>query len=221
MNSIILFVIIAVLVGMVLYIMNHTKEGFWMTPSRTLKVEKVYDGGFFPAGPGYQAQLSPRFSNVDYGPNLRTEMPSPDVMAVPIDPLSGDMNYRDAAFFDQDGTAKQPIVYDRFMYANRNSRLRGLGDPIRGDLPIAPLSGGWFVPSGAFEGPNVVLQQGAMNVMGGVNNETSRQLADLVYNTSGGTAKTIGGVDMSNYSMGTFFRSGASAGGDVAVTSFP
>lgn len=225
--------IIAVLAAVFTYMFNQTNERFWMTPSRTLKVEKVYadpPNGFFSI-PNYQSQLSPRFSNVDYGANLRTEFPDPQNLAVPFDPLDGQPGYlggsyktspssENTNFFNEDGTAKQPILYDRYIYANRNSRLRGLGDPIRGDLPIVPISGNWFVPSAAFTGPNIVLQQGAMNVMGGVNNETSNQLASLIYNSSGGTETNMGDVDMSQYRMGNSFY-GTTAGGDVKVTAFP
>jgi hypothetical protein len=36
------------------------------------------------------------------------------------------------------------VVYDRYIYANQKSRTHGLGDPIRGDLPIVPCGSGWF-----------------------------------------------------------------------------
>jgi len=268
MENIVLFTI-AVITIILVWVINNTKEGFWMTPSRILKVEKVFkepDSHDFFSTPNFQSQLSPRFSNVDYGANLRSEFPSPLNMGVPVDPLSGQAGYMNASykpdgsfnetayangnynqvlntvmqqagngwptstieadvstpFFSQDGTAKQPIIYDRYIYANRNSRLRGLGDPIRGDLPITPISGNWFVPSGAYEGPNAVLQHGAMNVMGGVNNETSNQLANLIYNSSGGTETAIGGIDMKKYNMGNSYYGSTSAGrGDVSVTAFP
>jgi len=93
------------------------------------------------------------------------------------------------------GAEDQPIVYDRFMFANLNSNLRSQGDPIRGDLAIAPNNNGWFNVS---VNPNVDLQQGAMNVMGGINNETTQQLADLIYTTSGKYKTVIAGVDMQN-----------------------
>jgi hypothetical protein len=91
------------------------------------------------------------------------------------------------------GQVNQPIVYDRYMFANRNSRLRSGGDPIRGDIAITPNAPGWFRPSVQ---PNIDLQQGAMNVLGGVNNETAQQLADLIYTTSGRSQTAIGGVNM-------------------------
>ena len=42
------------------------------------------------------------------------------------------------------GDTIQPIVYDRYIFANRHSRLRAQGDPIRGDLAIVPCNTGWF-----------------------------------------------------------------------------
>jgi len=101
------------------------------------------------------------------------------------------------------GESSQPIICERLMIANRNSRLRGQGDPIRGDLPCVPISG-YMRPSVQ---PNIDLQQGAMNVMGGIDNETTKQLADLIYRSSGNSNQTISGVDMT-----TQLRSSLSAG---------
>ena len=91
------------------------------------------------------------------------------------------------------GQEDQPIVYDRLMFANRNSKLRAHGDKFRGDLAIAPNNNGWFNVSVQ---PNIDLEQGAMNVMGGINNETTQQLADLIYTTSGKYKTTIAGANM-------------------------
>jgi hypothetical protein len=38
----------------------------------------------------------------------------------------------------KDNQFYQPVIKDNLMYSNQKSRLRGLGDPIRGDLRIAP-----------------------------------------------------------------------------------
>ena len=93
----------------------------------------------------------------------------------------------------ENGEPVQAYVIDRLIYANRNSRLRSLGDPIRGDLAIAPCSASWFRPS---VHPGIDLQQGAMNVMGGLTNETALAMASLINSTSGHS--TIGGVDMTS-----------------------
>jgi hypothetical protein len=308
MNQLVLTTVLIALLGAAYYLYNsgdQTKEGFWMIPNRQVKVEKMFKDpttqDFFQV-PNFQGILSPRFSNVNYGPDLRTKFPNYNRMGVPQDPLQENANPPDplnyaiaegipkaqaslveafqghgwqeskhlgapkipldphnpysaayangdynqvinmavgagadgwptstvaqldqASFMTQDGEMKQPIVYDRYMYANRNSRLRGQGDPIRGDLPIVPISGNWFIPSAA-AGNNVnqVLQQGAMNVLGGVNNETSNSLANLIYNSSGGTDTTIGGVDMAQTNMSHQVYGAASAAmGDVQTTSFP
>jgi hypothetical protein len=105
------------------------------------------------------------------------------------------------------------IMYDRLIYSNRNSRTRGQGDPIRGDLAIVPCSTGWFQVSAD---PLNDLQQGAMAVMGGVNpNSSSGKVAALINNTTG--ISTIGGVNMSTQELASL---GAS-GGDLMYTAFP
>lgn len=145
------------------------------------------------------------------------------------------------------GESQQPIIYDRFMFANRSSRLRSQGDKFRGDLAIAPINNGWFNVSVQ---PNIDLEQGAMNVMAGINNESAQKLADLIYTTSGDYKTTIGGVNMvdqlgnpakthysnrrnntykrgsenslNNVNMGNQYKTNLSAaGGDINITAFP
>jgi hypothetical protein len=93
------------------------------------------------------------------------------------------------------GETIQPVVYDRYIFANRHSRLRSQGDPIRGDLPIVPCNNGWFNVS---VNPATDLQTGAMNVMGGVSNSVSNNTSQLVFNSSGNTYDTLGGVSLQN-----------------------
>lgn len=352
MNQVVLTTVLIALLGAAVYMAStcgdETKEGFWMIPNRQVKVEKMFKNpatqDFFQV-PNFQGILSPRFSNVNYGPDLRTKFPNYNRMGVPQDPLqekpnppdplnyaiaegipgqgfnemsgpasayraafgaatpgndcnnksagvqpppvvegyqqgsmqaggsnpqygwqeskylgvpkipldphnpysaayaNGDYNQvlnmavasgsvdgwptstvaelDQASFVSQDGEMKQPIVYDRYMYANRNSRLRGQGDPIRGDLPIVPISGNWFIPSAA-NTPGIVLNSGAMNVLSGINNETSNATANLIYNASGGTDTTMGGVDMAQTNMSHQVYGAASAAmGDIQTTSFP
>ena len=92
-----------------------------------------------------------------------------------------------------DGNTVNTITFDRFMVSNRQSRLRSQGDMIRGDLPIAPCTTGWFRPSA---NPNVDLQLGAMAVMGGLYNDNTTALAELINTTSG--RQTISGIDMAS-----------------------
>ena len=281
---------------------SDTNEGFLgMLPSMQYKLDRevgTHKGDLYSIPGTYQSILSPRFSNVDYGANIRYNLPSYQHQATPCDPLSmgqmasknynmqknnmpkngmqtkenygcghcgggcgaagcsaggisqsfksstpatpggwADGNYNevlnasyggsefpsvqdslvpvgDMTMINSVGETVQPIVYDRYIYANRNSRLRSQGDPIRGDLPIVPCSSGWFRPS---VHPSIDLQEGAMNVMGGIRNETSNALADLINTASGGGDSTIGGVNMVNQFSGSL----GAAQRDVSITAFP
>lgn len=118
---------------------------------------------------------------------------------------------------DAEGNVTEPVVYQQFMFANPKSRLRSLGDPIRGDLPIVPCEGNWF---SVHPTVNIDLQQGAMNVIGGVQNETSTALAQLIHDSSGQTA--IGGVDLSEVNMTPQYSTGFnSIMSDVTVSGYP
>ena len=91
----------------------------------------------------------------------------------------------------------QPMVYNKFIYTNKDSRLRGMGDPIRGDIPIAPIRGNWFIPSAAGT-PHTALQQGSINIMAGANNETSQAMAKFIFASSKGQQRIVGGVEFQN-----------------------
>lgn len=262
-------------------------EGFLGNlPSMKTKVWRSVgnDKGDFYSVPGtYQSMLAPRNNgSVDYGANIRYNVPSYKNLAVPRDPLSfmdlvkpasegyqgsrpvkenftpascvpggTDLVYKDTTApvmpssfasgnfnmetddlkvkypeahsilpvgnmttINASGEVVQPVVYDRFVYANRNSRLRSQGDPIRGDLPIVPCAAEWFRPS---VHPQIDLQEGAMNVMGGMGNETTRNLSELLATTSAGTTTTVAGIDLSND-----FTTGLGAAlGDVITTAYP
>lgn len=137
----------------------------------------------------------------------------------PYPEISDMLPVGDMTTIDASGNVSQPVIYDRYMYANRNSRLRGQGDMIRGDLAIAPCYGSfaggpWFNVSVQ---PNVDLQQGAMNVLAGENNENTRSLAQLINTYSGGAETTIAGVNMSNQ----FNTDLSAAQRDITVTAYP
>jgi hypothetical protein len=101
----------------------------------------------------------------------------------------------DMTTINSDGQVDMPLIYDRMVFANRQSRTRSQGDPIRGDLTICPDGGNWF---SVHPHPAIDLQEGAMNVMGGVSNETSRALGELMNTTTAGYHTTHAGVDMTN-----------------------
>ena len=239
----------------------------------------------FVSNPSFQGILSPRFSNTQYGANIKYNMPSYNNLASPCDPLSmgnmvkegycnkggcgsgcgggcgvakcgkggvsiggetslsapqalsSDPNYQsaleqihnsdhtipvipsgslpvgDMTTLNSLGVDAQPIVYDRYIYANQKSRLYAQADPIRGDLPIKPNVGNWFNVSVT---PGIDLNPGAMNVMGGATNETTQAIGDLINVSSGGYDNTIAGMNMSNQ----FSTMTSAAGGDVQISAF-
>lgn len=122
-----------------------------------------------------------------------------------------------------DGSVNNVMHYQNFIRANTRSRLQGLADPIRGDLPIKPDNCGWFRPSVS---PNVDLKQGALAVIAG-KNESSHTFNSLVYPSSGGSMSALGGIDISqpderglsglNQIMG---EQGRTAMADITFSSF-
>ena len=109
---------------------------------------------------------------------------------------------------------ENPVIFDRFITANLNSRLRSQGDKIRGDLAIAPCNSGWFQVSA---NPSLDLEPGALAVLGGTFNEQGQSVASLVNMSSGGARTAMSGVDMTT-SINTCL---AGAGNDVTAVAFP
>lgn len=131
--------------------------------------------------PNQTSNVAPRIADVSYGANIVSRPPPDRFLAVdPMNPLG----------LSHDGQL-QPIIYDRAVYANKLSRLNTLGDPIRGDLPIAPLvNNGWFAPAVT---PHIDLREGAMTVMGGRHNDTTNELGRMKYNSTYGAHNIIAG----------------------------
>lgn len=110
-------------------------------------------------------------------------------------PTTGDMKNVGAASDVKDGFY---VNTERLIFSTAKNRLRGQGDPIRGDLPVIPCnpeanpnSNVWFRPSA---NPQSMLNGGAMNVLGGTGNTTAMQLAELMSTAGGGQNTTYGGV---------------------------
>jgi len=113
---------------------------------------------------------------------------------------------------------QQPIVYDRLIYANSRSRLRGQGDYIRGDLPVVPVlpesnpdSLVMFRPSVT---PSIDLNSGALNVLGGYDNTSMKQLQTLIARSTNGTLGTFSGAPINNHQIT------CNSASDVVVSSF-
>jgi hypothetical protein len=281
-------IVIAIIAIIKLNFKNNSREDFFLNVPMTYKMDReISTGGcgtnsdLYSIPGNYQAILSPRFSNVDYGAHIRYNMPSCRNQAVPPTPLGfgnmvegfcnegncgicppgscggppncckggvagnnaqamhsvdwnanyalqrnnlqytqasdlipvGDMRSRNALGLNAEG-GKNPIIYDRYIFANQRSRLAGLGDPIRGDLPIVPCKSEWFRPS---VHPHIDLRDGAISVIAGTRNQTSNALHALQSASTGGVYNTLGGV---NYSSP---RNSVLVAGqrDLQVTAFP
>jgi hypothetical protein len=255
------------------YNKHEIKEDFLggLPPMRTKVIkEAVNSNNQLYSIPGtYQASLSPRFSNLDYGANIRYNMPSVNHQGVPPNnPIGYGNVIRQENYTSSDGVVSgcnqnttgmpsnftasnyaqqmqqnsftpttnmlpaqqngqqnmvvnalgesevQPVVYDRFIYANQKSRLYGQQDFIRGSIPIIPQPPGWFRPSVQ---PQIDLNPGALAVMGGIGNSTNQELLALQNAASGGTLNVGSGI---NYAVQHSNYLG-SAGGDIKTTAFP
>lgn len=86
----------------------------------------------------------------------------------------------------------QVVTYTRQVYANQGGRNRDKGDPIRGDLPIVPRQGDWFVPSA---NPQLDLRRGGANMLFGAT-EAGNKLNELITVSSNGTDTTVGGANV-------------------------
>ena len=124
----------------------------------------------------------------------------------------GDMTTPDSL-----GQETQSINFDRMIYANRqNNRLRSQGDKLRGDLAIVPNRGQWFNVS---VNPQIDSEPGAMNVMAGFDNSSSKNQAALSAIYSGGGTQISGGIDVAPV-MNQFSQRLGSALADVTVAAF-
>jgi hypothetical protein len=186
-----------------------TRTSYNMAPNSRLGAAKPMDfanmakeGYCGPGGCGSGCGLpakgeeygSPPLMKADYANGNYNEMAAklhnvnaPNV----VDAVSMPVSDMTSAGASAKGDNVQPIVYDRLMFANADSRIRGQGCPIRGDLPIVPCSTGWFQVSAR---PSVQLQQGALSVLGGLQNETTQALSGLVNET--GLSSTVSGINM-------------------------
>ena len=95
-----------------------------------------------------------------------------------------------------DGEIVPAIVCNLMTAINRPSHRIGMGDPIRGDLPIPPPCGNWFTSSWGTSG----LQQGALHVLGGENAIDNEMLAlkNLYHPDGTNGTTTIGGYTVDN-----------------------
>jgi hypothetical protein len=129
---------------------------------------------------------------------------------------------------DEEGQCEEAIFNVNYMYSTRRNRLMGLGDMIRGDLPIVPCNDCWFVPSAA-KNPSETLQTGAMKALIGDSTIINQQAALSNFGSGGWGAP--GGMpdDKPSDYLHSLIESGSLSGqkkiangnGDVAVYNMP
>ena len=159
---------------------------------------------------------TPRFGNIDL--NSALHYPVNNVFngqsAVPCQDCEP---FKQPEEKEQESTTplQQSVVVDRLIFANRNSQLRAMGDPFRGDLPIVPNPPGWFTPSVS---PQIDLQRGALNYLAG-DNAASQQLDDLFSKATSGLLPSSQ-LPFSTVSGNTYAQLG-NRGQDLTVTSQP
>jgi len=192
---------------------NYTKEDYGCN-SCSGGVQGCRPGGLPgpTASPGNEAVYD--YTNGDWAEvahKAADDTAYPDVTSMlPV----GDMTTVNA-----DGEVGNPLIYNRLIYANRNSYLRSLGDPIRGDLPIVPCNSDWFRPS---VHPSIDLREGALNVLAGLENEQGQALSSLIHTASGNTDLTLGGVyipDVATTAQYNAFTNGGQE--NLMITGFP
>lgn len=142
-------------------------------PQATTSPKSSYDSKNF-SGP----IVTGEYANTTFGPNSEPQQ-------LPVGNMSDPL-------LELDPTSGEIITYTRQIYANGSGRNRDQGDPIRGDLPIIPRQGDWFVPSA---NPQLDLRRGGANVLFGAS-ESGNKLNDLIITSSGGTDTTVGGTNV-------------------------
>ena len=209
-----LVLVFGLIVGILGYIYStkkkNIKENF--LPAMTFKVDTVAapnqdfaNKGEFWSVPGtFQSLVAPRSASMQYGSQIQYNLPPENILA-----YRSDTPFANDGLLTSEGDIIQPVTYDRFMFANKRSRLREHGDPIRGDLPIIPHNSDWFRPSVQ---PHIDLKQGAMQVMGGFANDMNNELSQLMAASAGNALQTFGGVNFSgdtglSAQMGAFMSS--------------
>lgn len=132
-------------------------------------------------------------NNLQFNPSYENAQASLDYSNEMVDSLPvGDMTVLGA-----DGNDTNVVTFDRMIYSTANGKYRkfkGQTDFIRGDLAIAPCNMGWF---NTYPTPQLDLNTGAMAVLGGIDNDTSKSVYAMTLLSSGGLNNTVGGVNLS------------------------
>ncbi len=198
----------------------QSMSGIPKNPLGTENYTNMFEESYVPQGCNAAAQPPSNWNNqmnamtVSSIENSMTDSVNAGVNALPI----GTMDT-----MNSEGQSGQEVMMQRYMYSQPKDRLYAAGDFIRGDLPIVPdtpsCGQGWF---NVYPRVNISLNPGAMNVLGGVSNDTSQALAALVNVASGGAKTTVGGVNLSDVNMVPQYKTSMlDSMRSPVVTSFP
>lgn len=180
------------------------KENF--TPTRC-NTNRMPQAQFVSQAPFYSGEVTPcNYTTTNYRSESEKNCGTNFTDTVPIGTVT---------MKSSDGTVQQPIVYDRFIYANQRSRLQSQGDRIRGDLPILPNNSGWFQVA---VNPTVDLTNSALSVVSG-DGETSRKLQAMKTALTMGTINTFGSMGTAPAVQKEMMAS--DAGSTITYTAFP
>lgn len=143
-----------------------------------------YEGGDYSGGGDYGLPPPPDYhANPKLYNEMKAQMAKTTFLdSVPVETMET---------VNSDGDIENVRVIDRYIYSNFKSRQYGQGDFIRGDLPIVPCNRGWFTVSAR---PSIDLNPGAMAVMGGIGNETTKATWALQSKYAGGTGQTANSI---------------------------
>lgn len=222
-----LVVIIIALVLAILYWRKVSPENYVGAPGQRVQFDNNKNAFF--STPSIETMPPPRSNSADLNRTINFPIVNnmTDVSSWPQANSTGNCGTSDCPptenyiFKKEDGIetyvtdSKPPpsIVVDRQVFANRNSQLRAVADKIRGDLPIAPAPPGWFRPSVT---PQIDLEPGAMNVLTGANESTTK-FNDLINASMAGLLPAADHTP-STYSPSVYAQLG-NRGDDLTMTS--
>ena len=193
-----------------------------------LAIKRAVDPSGFVSVANYQQNMVSKFSPYGLTTYTRYKMPPQNMLGTtPTDPTPLDYtrmvkeNYSEPAMQPKqspeylsaedlmpsqtmetvgaDGQVTDTFQAERLIYANTKSVTQSAGDAIRGDLAVIPLQKtGWFESS--YANP-VNLRTGALAAMGGVNNESAKELSTLISAYSGSAPVAFAGSPVTGTTM--------------------
>jgi hypothetical protein len=208
------------------------RDQMFMVPANLQATLPPRQGGMYDIGPNIRYDLPDKSKRADTmgslamysGGNGETTRviegykPASAAKLSELDNTMIDTRKENETNFNTDELGKiepQETIMNRLIYAPLKSFKTQGADFIRGDLPITPDQGCWFRPSA---NPSTDLRGGALAAIGGMNNETTKELLALKSAAMGQMSNVGSGVKYT-VEKSAYLSSG---GGDVNIktTSF-